>query len=207
MVFNQAFDIINMLVRELKKRKFGMEVFLVYSANKSLLSKMIQFYTKETYNHVSISLDKELVSTYSFGRKKMSNPLIGGFVQEDFWDPFFLTSECAIYSLDITEKEYNKLLSLIEFFEKNKALFKYNFIGLLALSLQYNLERENAYFCSEFIATLLSESNVTSFDKENQFITPQDLLELHGLEKIYEGDMFHYLTKENMRETLNVSAI
>ena len=69
-----------------------MEIFLVYSANNSLLSKAIQCYTKETYNHVSIALDKDLNNTYSFGRKKMSNPLIGGFVKEDFWDPFFFTS-------------------------------------------------------------------------------------------------------------------
>ncbi|MGF2054235.1 hypothetical protein [Vagococcus fluvialis] len=182
-----------------------MEIFLVYSANKSLLSKAIQCYTKEAYNHVSLALDKELINTYSFGRKKMSNPLIGGFVKEDFWDPFFFTSECAIYSLDVSPEEYEKITSLLNYFEKNKALYKYNFIGLLALSLEYNLEREHAYFCSEFIATILTESNVGVFEKDNQFIKPQDLLSLNRLEKVYEGQIIDYLTSSKLSQPLEMS--
>ena len=174
-----------------------MEIFLVYSANKSLLSKAIQCYTKEAYNHVSLALDKELINTYSFGRKKMSNPLIGGFVKEDFWDPFFSTSECAVYSLEVTEEQYERIMSILEYFNKNKALYKYNFIGLVALSLDYRLEREHAFFCSEFVATLLSDSGAATFEKENHFITPQDLLNLGTLEKVFEGKMIHYLTENH----------
>lgn len=182
-----------------------MEVFLVYSANKSLLSKAIQCYTKETYNHVSLALDENLNDTYSFGRKKMSNPLIGGFVKEDFWDPFFFSSECAIYSLEVSADEYEQIIATLTYFEKNKALFKYNFLGLVALSLEYNLEREYAYFCSEFIATILTQSNVAAFNKENQFIKPQDLLALLKVKKVYEGQMLNYLTAKNITEELQVS--
>lgn len=170
-----------------------MEVFLVYSANQSFLSKAIKIYTKETYNHVSIAFDKQLNQTYSFGRKKITNPLIGGFVQENFWDPFFLTSNCAIYSLEITQEQYQSMTKVIAYFDSNRQLFQYNFLGLLALSLKLNFEREHAFFCSEFIATLLSESNVTSFKKKHHFVTPKDILELNALEKIYEGQVIQYL--------------
>ena len=183
-----------------------MEIFLVYSANNSLLSKAIQCYTKETYNHVSIALDKDLDNTYSFGRKKMSNPLIGGFVKENFWDPFFSSSQCSIYSLEVTLEQYERITSILNYFNRNKDLYKYNFIGLLALSLDYRLEREHAFFCSEFVATLLSESGAASFEKENHFITPQDLLNLGGLNKIYEGQMIHYLTETTASQSLtNIS--
>lgn len=180
-----------------------MEVFLIYSANQSFLSKAIKCYTKETYNHVSIALDKELNQTYSFGRKKITNPLIGGFVQEDFWDPFFLTSECAIYSLKITQEQYQSMIKEIDYFEVNKQLFQYNFLGLLALSLKLNFEREHAFFCSEFIATLLSKSKVTNFQKKHHFVTPKDILELRELEKIYEGQVINYLVANESSNFIN----
>ncbi|MEG0255699.1 hypothetical protein [Vagococcus sp.] len=173
-----------------------MKVFLVYSATNSLLSKSIKCYTKETYNHVSIAFDENLDQTYSFGRKKIANPLIGGFVKENFWDPFFLTSECLIYSLDVSVEQYEKMLEIVYYFDQNKQLFQYNFLGLIALSFNYDFKRENAYFCSEFVATLLNESNVTTFDKKIQFITPKDLLEIQHLEKIFEGQVVNYLSED-----------
>lgn len=170
-----------------------MEIFLIYSANNSFLSKAIKCYTKEKYNHVSLALDVNLKDTYSFGRKKMNNPLIGGFVKEDFHDSFFLTSHCLIYSLEITENEYLQLQKNISYFETNKQHFQYNLLGLVALSMEYCLERENAYFCSEFVATLLTESKIVTFQKKNQLITPHDLLAIDNLTKIYEGQMINYL--------------
>ena len=171
-----------------------MEIFLIYSANNSLLSKAIKYYTKETYNHVSLSLDENLTNTYSFGRKKISNPLIGGFVKEDFWDPFFLTSECAIYSLSVSEEEYENLLAIIDFFEENKSMYRYNFIGLLALLTPYEIASEHAYFCSEFVATLLEQSKITSLETEAHFVTPKDLLNLVEGTKVFEGTMVNYLS-------------
>ncbi|MDT2829666.1 hypothetical protein P7H60_00205 [Vagococcus carniphilus] len=181
-----------------------MEVFLIYSANQSFLSKAIKCYTKETYNHVSIAFDKELTQTYSFGRKKVTNPLIGGFVQEDFWDPFFLTSQCAIYSLEVTNEQYQAMTAVINYFDSNKQLFQYNFLGLLALSLKLNIEREHAFFCSEFIATLLAESNIADFSKKHHFVTPKDILELQIFEKVYEGQVINYLVPKEEGNLIKV---
>lgn len=169
-----------------------MKVFLVYSATNSLLSKSIKCYTKETYNHVSLAFDEHLDQIYSFGRKKITNPLIGGFVKENFGDPFFLMSDCLIYSLEVSDDQYNKMLDLIQYFEKNQQLFQYNFLGLLALSINYEFKRENAYFCSEFVATILEECNVVSFNKKRQFITPKNLLDIQNLEKVFEGRVADY---------------
>ncbi|MGX7023888.1 hypothetical protein [Vagococcus hydrophili] len=183
-----------------------MEIFIIYSANNSLLSKAIKCYTKEKYNHVSIALDVELKDTYSFGRKKINNPLIGGFVKEDFKDPFFLTSHCSLYSLEVTEEQYESIRKIISYFETNKELFQYNLLGLVALSMEYCIERENAYFCSEFVAMLLTESKIATFQKKNQFITPKDLLALDNLTKVYEGQMIDYLLNTVRYEENNAYA-
>ncbi|MGO3838384.1 MAG: hypothetical protein ACTJHZ_08460 [Vagococcus sp.] len=171
-----------------------MELFIVFSANNSLLSRAIKHYTKETYNHVSLSLDKSLNETYSFGRKKITNPLIGGFVQENFWDPFFLTSECAIYSIEVTDVELERVTEHLQYFKENEHYFQYNFLGLLALSIEFNLKRDYAYFCSEFIATILQNAGIIDFEKATHFVTPVDLLSGTTLKKEYEGKMIDYLS-------------
>ena len=58
------------------------KVYIILTNSGSLLSKVIKFYTKKEYTHVSISLDRGLRKMYSFGRLKAYNPFIGGFVHE-----------------------------------------------------------------------------------------------------------------------------
>ena len=62
------------------KRKM---IFLVVSDTGTILTRLIKAYTKTPYNHASISFDAELSEVYSFGRKTVYNPFIGGFVKED----------------------------------------------------------------------------------------------------------------------------
>lgn len=178
-----------------------MELFLVYSANNSWLSKIIKYYTKEHYNHVSLSLTKDLNTTYSFGRKELSNPFIGGFVQEDFWNPFFLNSDCSIYSITITPEQYNQLEQRLHHFHHNQHAYRYNFLGLLALSMDVDFERRHAYFCSEFVATLLQESRIIPTDKKAQFVKPLDLINDQPFQHIFEGKMVDYLTQETYVNT------
>lgn len=173
-----------------------MKIYLVFSATDSLLSKLIGMYTQQRYNHVSIAFDSELKNVYSFGRKKISNPLIGGFVKEDFYDPFFLCSQTAIYSLTVTPEELNALQAAILYFEEHQHQLAYNFIGLLTLALNFNFERQNAYFCSQFVATILKEAQVKEFEKQTHFIKPMDLLDELPLEFIYEGTVVDYLNFE-----------
>ena len=58
------------------------KIYIVLSQTGTWFSRAIKFFTKDPYNHASISLDKELNHMYSFGRKKVNNPLRGGFVRE-----------------------------------------------------------------------------------------------------------------------------
>ena len=46
---------------------------------KTILSKIVRFFTRYKYSHVAISLDKSCEVTYSFGRRKLNSILNGGF--------------------------------------------------------------------------------------------------------------------------------
>ena len=53
------------------------KVYFIVTHTGTTLSKIIKFYTKKEYSHVSISLDEGLNQMYSFGRKHAYNPFFG----------------------------------------------------------------------------------------------------------------------------------
>lgn len=57
-------------------------IYIVISQTGTWLSTLIKLYTKQKYNHVSISLENSLSDMYSFGRINPSNPFSGGFAQK-----------------------------------------------------------------------------------------------------------------------------
>lgn len=156
------------------------------------LSRIINFYTKQPLNHVSIAFDNELKEVYSFGRTQPKNPFSGGFVRENVQSEFLRDANCAIYSYDISKSEVETILRKIKEIEKVKADYRYNFIGLIGIILQIEIRRKNAYFCSEFVATLLTDTNVITLSKPNCFITAEDIRSEIGMKLVFEGKLSEY---------------
>ena len=79
-------------------------IYLVFSYTGSNLSNVIRLATKDTYTHVSLSLDDTFTEMYSFGRKIPNNPFIAGLVKENLYDgtfKLFTKSKCLIYKIRI----------------------------------------------------------------------------------------------------------
>ncbi|MFB1049712.1 hypothetical protein [Paraliobacillus sp. JSM ZJ581] len=167
-------------------------IYLVFLDTGTLLTKMINLFTNSTLNHTSIALDQSLNYVYSFGRKRPKNPFIGGFVRENLQMPFFKNAACAVYRLQISEVEYQLLEQRINMMETKKHLYRYNMLGLFGVMLNKELQRENAYFCSQFVATMLSDCGVYQYHKPACLIRPQDLRDWHELKLIYQGSLSNY---------------
>ena len=58
------------------------KAYIVLTNTGTALSRLVRFYSRDEYAHVSLSLDKGLRHMYSFGRLNPKNPFIGGFVHE-----------------------------------------------------------------------------------------------------------------------------
>lgn len=162
----------------------------------TLFSKAIKFYTKSSYNHISIGFDKYLQELYSFGRKKPHNPLIAGFVHEGINKgiyEIFKETTCRIYKLEISEIEYSKLKSEIELFNKDKDQYKYNFLGLITLIFGISLKRKRHYFCTQFVARILCTSKIVDFRKDFSLVQPHDFYEIEKAKLVYEGKLSEYL--------------
>ncbi|KAB7661947.1 hypothetical protein [Bacillus sp. B1-b2] len=168
------------------------KVYIILTDTGTLFTRCIKLFTRKPHNHASISLDANLGQVYSFGRKKPNNPFIGGFIKEDIHHDFYRKSKCVIYSITVTEEQYEKIMEKIKKMEEDKRHYRYNLIGLLFILFRIPYNRKNAYFCSQFVASILNESGVIYFEKPLSLMTPYDLLDDYKMQRIYEGNLQGY---------------
>ena len=170
-------------------------IYLVFSNTGTILSKCINYYTKDKYVHVSLSFDNTFEKMYSFGRIFPSNPFIGGLVEENLKDGVykrFQNSECVIYKVEVSNKQYTLLKKELELFLQDQDIYKYNLLGLIGVAINKPIKRNNKYFCSEFISHLLIKSEIYNSDKHPGLIKPSDLLNIRDKEFVYEGLTYNY---------------
>ena len=165
-------------------------IYLVFSYTGSNLSNVIRFATRDTYTHVSLSLDDTFKEMYSFGRKIPNNPFIAGLVKENLYDgtfKLFTKSKCLIYKIRITDNQFIGLKHDLESHFLNKDNYKYNFLGLFLVKLRFPYKRNNYYFCSQFVSELLMNNNIFYFNKKPEFIKPSDIQKINYDDILYEG--------------------
>lgn len=167
-------------------------MYILLTNSGSFLTKLIKLYTRKPYNHASIAFDNELSEVYSFGRKTARNPFIGGFVKEEVRAGLFTHADCAIYSFTVTEDQMQKLKHYLQEIEAQKKHYRYNFLGLFGVMFNKPIDRKKAYFCSQFVATLLIECNINHFEKPPSLIAPHDLQKVCKFQFVYEGKLKEY---------------
>ncbi|RCX18646.1 hypothetical protein DFP94_106180 [Fontibacillus phaseoli] len=168
------------------------KIYLLLTDTGTMLNRVIKSYTGQPYNHASIAFDAELNEVYSFGRKTANNPFIGGFVGEDIHSALFRQAECAVYSLNVTPDEYQKMYRYIQEFAMRKERYRYNFIGLFGVMVQKPIQRKHAFFCSEFVASVLRKGKVLYYDKDPSLLEPSELPHSANFQLVFEGRVQDY---------------
>lgn len=176
------------------------KVFLLLTDTGTMLTKLIKFYTRKPYNHASISFNSELTEVYSFGRKTPRNPFIGGFVKEDIKSIIFQKASCAIYSLTLAEEDVERMKRYIKEIEEQKEQYRYNFLGLFGVALQRPVKRKKAFFCSQFVASVLYEANTFDYNKELALIEPSELPKISNFQLEYEGRLHDYYDNRSIED-------
>ncbi|OGO77984.1 MAG: hypothetical protein A2Y23_12070 [Clostridiales bacterium GWB2_37_7] len=165
-------------------------IYLVFTKTGTWLSNLIYIFSNIKYAHASLSFDKSFTKMYSFGRTNPENPFSGGFVVESLYDGVykkFLSCECMIYRVPVTEEQYCSLHEQVKGFIKEKDKLKYNFLGLFGILFNMPLNRQNSFFCSQFVSKVLIESKVFECDKTPELIRTDELFSISNGEMIYEG--------------------
>ncbi|GAA0494232.1 hypothetical protein GCM10008986_20960 [Salinibacillus aidingensis] len=182
------------------------KVYIVLTKTGTIFSQTIRLYTKEPYNHVSLSLDKELTELYSFGRKKAYNPLRAGFVKENVKHGIyarFPDTTCEIFELEVSDRQKEKMRKVIRHFQLNQHNYRYNLLGIATIPFGKSLERKYAYFCSQFVATVLNMAGIRLWEKPLGLITPGEYRTARLLKKVYEGPLSIY--EDHLEEQESVS--
>ncbi|MCG7343206.1 hypothetical protein MHZ92_03610 [Sporosarcina sp. ACRSL] len=173
----------------------GETIYIVLTDTGTLLSKAIGMYTRKDLNHASIAFDEQLTEIYSFGRKQQYNPFLGGFVRENVMEGIFREADCAVYRCEVSTEAYLRIRQKIAQFELNQRNYKYNFIGLFGVALNREIRRKRAFFCSQFVATVLQESEPHRLMTRPCLTMPHHLACLPHMELVYEGDLKTYVMK------------
>lgn len=156
---------------------------------------MIKRYTNADYSHVSLSLNRELTEVYSFGRKNPRNPLFAGFVKEDINTgtyELFRDTRCQVHSLTVSEEEYQRIVKEINRFHSRKDDYHYSLMGVFAAAVNIPLERENFYFCSQFVSHILKTAGIELFDQPCGLVRPCHFLNAPNLNLEFEGKLLDY---------------
>lgn len=166
-------------------------IYIVLTRTSTTLSKLIHFFTKDEYTHAAISLDKNLNSMYSFGRKNTYNPFIGRFRKENINEGIYgicKTLPGTILEVEVTKQQYEKVEEMLWHFQCNSHIYKYNYKGLISNLINRPVYYDNRFLCSEFVYYILNKSGVLELNIPRNLVRPQNLLCAAGA-SIYEGDL------------------
>lgn len=170
-------------------------IYIMLSFTGTILSRIVKVMTQRQYSHVSVALDLELDSLYSFGRINPRNPISGGFVKEEIDSgtyKLFYNTRCRIYALKVTKTQHDDLKKVIDDFLSEQGDYRFNVVGLIGTMVNRPINREYHYFCSQFVGKALYDSKIHEFDKDIGLIKPIEFMQIPGLEIVYEGKLQDY---------------
>ena len=157
-------------------------IFILLTEHKDRVAKLYRFITGGTYNHVSIGTE---------GKKFFSFITKGFRVEKPWLFAQFKKKEelCAVYKLNVTEESYNAVKTRIDEFWADKKKYRYSFIGALLCMLRIPHRFKKQYFCSRFVAEILSESGALELKKSPSLYQPNDFTKESQFSICFQGNL------------------
>lgn len=168
-------------------------IYIILTYSGTMLSRVIKIYTRAEFSHVSIALDENLDQMYSFGRLRPYNPFYAGFVHEGInigTFKRFKKTQTAIYSIVISDEQYQKIEKRIKLIKNSPISYKFNIIGLFGAGLNIKIQPKNSFYCAEFVKYLLVKAMI----KNNlpDIVKPEDFKKMENIRLEYKGTLREY---------------
>ena len=164
-------------------------VFILLTLGHTALSKIITGATGDQFSHASISFNPSLHPLYSFGTKKLDGKNRElGFIISDPHSSLWGTTPCSysVYVTFVNKENYDKMQSRLQYFIKNKNSLKYDFPGLVRIFFNIKSKNQTKYFCSRFVAEILSQGK--EMEKDPSLYRPDTLKGIGNTCLIMQGD-------------------
>lgn len=165
-------------------------VYILLSRSTTVFACLIRAVSKAQFSHASVSISGPCGPFYSFGRLYPRLPFPGGFIKEGPDMGFFAmhpNTPCRLYELQVDRPEYNRLRHYLKKMEERKGMLRYNLLGVIFVFFQKPLQRDDCYFCSEFVASSLYSSGIIEPVKPAALMHPEDFQKIRGVQLVYEG--------------------
>lgn len=173
--------------------KSNKKIYIVLTHTGTILSRIIRASTGAEYSHVSISLDKKLNKMYSFGRLNPYNPFIGGFVHEGIYIGTFKRFKntiAEIYSIEVTNNQYRKIIREIKNIKNNKLNYKFNILGMIFAGINHKHHKNKSFYCAEFVKHLIDIADIDM--NLPSTVKPIDFKKYNDLDLLYKGRLKNY---------------
>ena len=177
------------MIDEVKNKK----IYIILTYSGTMLSRLIKVYTHEKYCHVSVALDESLSEMYSFGRLKPYNPFNAGFVHEQLYSGTFKrfkNTKTEVYSVNVTDSQYNKVKQIINEFNLNCNKYKFNIVGLFAVAFNIKYKKRNSFYCAEFVKYIVENANLQM--ELPELVKPMDFKNQDIMNLEYKGRLRNY---------------
>lgn len=165
-------------------------IYILLSRTGTVPSRFIHYFKGGEFTHTSLSLEPRTDRFFSYARRKLNNTLIAGFIIEDIHKGVFSrypNCSCKLFELEITDEAYSKIQEILVTYMENYEKAKYSFVGMFTSIFGSSVKRPLKHTCSQFIATLLEESNAAVLPKKAEAMLPNDFMEIENIKLIYQG--------------------
>jgi len=159
--------------------------YIMFSKTASYTGKLIRVVTGNKFNHISLCIDDNFETLYSFARHFNKAPFYGGLVEES---PLrYAGASVKIAKVELTNEQYSLLESELNNALENKNDYIYNFLSAAVFPFHRRIEVNNAYTCVEFVVYMLSRCKTKGV--ENKYYSIVDMEKLFEKNIVFEGVM------------------
>ncbi|MDR0852690.1 MAG: hypothetical protein LBN36_09345 [Clostridiales Family XIII bacterium] len=145
-------------------------IYIIISNTGSPASEIISVFTKNQFNHASLSFDRDLKTTISYnGGERVYPPGLNAEMIEYFNQK----SDSAILVYRLPCSAAQKRLIAEKVSEINREGSAYNILGLV----HKHSFKPNIMFCSQFVYRMLQYADLAYFTKNDGRVAPTDLIE------------------------------
>ena len=163
-------------------------LYVVFSSTKCGIGSFIRFMTGNLYNHMSVTLNPQLSTLYSFARHHKNAPFYGGFVRESclrYQDKS--PAAIKVAAIKLTDEQYDKAQAFFNNMQKDKDKYLYNLLAAATNIVRRKVNIRDTYTCVEFAVKTMDLLQVDSNINANNFYTINQLEQILSDRIIYEG--------------------
>ena len=142
-------------------------IYIVFSATPTGMGSLIRKATRNRYNHVSLSLSRDIRKMYTFARLHQAIPLYGGFVVESIlrYQSFAGAARVKICRVEAPEPQLTYLHNYLERLWNEREEYIYNTPAALASLVHLRPAISKAYTCVTFVQDILARHHLAGVEE------------------------------------------